>query len=47
MLTKNHETLKEGLTTQHRIEENKLIEYLKAAETRLIKDLGTLQVSDN
>lgn len=47
-LTKNHEVLKEGLRIHHKIDEkNKLIEDLKAAETRLIKDLEALQVSDN
>lgn len=47
-LTKNHESLKEGLRIHHKIDEkNKLIEDLKSAETRLIKDIEALQVSDN
>lgn len=46
-LTKNHEVLKEGLRIHNKIEEkNKLIENLKAAETRLIKDIEALKVSD-
>ncbi|MGD6777700.1 hypothetical protein [Sutcliffiella horikoshii] len=47
-LTKEHETLKEGLRMHHKIEEkNKLIEDLKAAEKRLIKEIDALKVSDN
>lgn len=46
-LTKNQETLKEGLRIHHKMDEkNKLIEDLKAAEIRLINDIKTLQVSD-
>lgn len=47
-LTKNHEIIKEGLRIHHKIDEkNKHIEELKAAETRLIKDIAALQVSVN
>ncbi|USK41738.1 hypothetical protein LIS77_24910 (plasmid) [Cytobacillus firmus] len=46
-LSKNQETLKEGLRIHHKIDEkNKLIEDLKAAETRLLKEIAALQVSD-
>ncbi|MGA4722223.1 hypothetical protein [Fictibacillus nanhaiensis] len=46
-LTKNQEALKEGLRIHHKIDEkNKLIEDLKAAETRLMKDIEALQLSD-
>jgi DNA repair exonuclease SbcCD ATPase subunit len=45
-LVKDQEILKEGLRIHHKIDEkNKLIEDLKAAETRLIKDIDALKVS--